>query len=137
MRKKAEENQEKAEEPKTSIPYLIESDISRKALRKSWARLIQKVYNIDLLLCPKCNGTMRIISFIEEEAVIKKILTHLNLWLPGHDPPKNNKPLQKTPFSNILDIDFNNIPPKNQQDYISQMPYEDEYSQEIIYDDYS
>jgi hypothetical protein len=80
---------------------------------------------------------MRIIAFIEEEAVIKKILTHLNLWLPGHDPPENNKPLQETQFLNVLDIDFNNIPPRTQQDYISQIPYEDEYSQETIYDNYS
>jgi hypothetical protein len=31
---------------------------------------------------------MRIIAFIEEDAVIRKILSHLNLWLPQyHDPP--------------------------------------------------
>jgi hypothetical protein len=31
---------------------------------------------------------MKIISFIEDENVIKKILSHLNLWLPQyHDPP--------------------------------------------------
>jgi len=28
----------------------------------NWARLIQKVYHTDPLLCPKCNGSMRIIS---------------------------------------------------------------------------
>ena len=72
---------------------------------------------------------MRIIAFIEEEAVIKKILTHLNLWLPGHDPPENNKSSQKAQFSNILDIDFNNVSRKTRQDSISHMPYEDEYSQ--------
>jgi len=30
---------------------------------------------------PKCNGQMRIIAFIEEQEVIKKILTHLGLYL--------------------------------------------------------
>ena len=54
------------------IPCLIESDMSRKAFRKNWARLIKKVYNTDPLLCPKCNGAMRIIAFIEEEAVTFK-----------------------------------------------------------------
>ena len=29
------------------VPALIDSDISRKAFRKNWARLIQKVYNVD------------------------------------------------------------------------------------------
>ena len=135
MRKKAEDqniNAEKTDmgtETSNTIPCLVESDILRKAFRKSWARLIQKVYNTDPLLCPKCNGVMRIIAFIEEEAVIKKILTHLNLWLPGHDPPENSKLSQKTQFSNILDIDFNDISHKPRQDSILHMPYEDEYSQ--------
>jgi hypothetical protein len=36
------------------------------AFRKSWARLIQKIYEADPLVCPKCQGSMRIISFIED-----------------------------------------------------------------------
>ena len=65
------------------------SGISKKKYRKNWARLIQKIYLADPLLCPKCNGKMRIIAFIEEEAVIRKILIHLDQWLPGnHDPPR-------------------------------------------------
>ncbi len=44
------------------VPALIDSDISRKAFRKNWARLIQKIYNVDPLLCPKCSGFMKIIQ---------------------------------------------------------------------------
>jgi hypothetical protein len=73
------------------LPILSASDLSRKRLKKAWARLIQKVYNLDPLKCPKCGGKMRIISFIEDELVIKKILSHLNLLLPHyHDPPDNS-----------------------------------------------
>ncbi|MEN8780333.1 MAG: hypothetical protein ABF292_04415, partial [Desulfobacterales bacterium] len=36
---------------------------------------------------PKCQGKMRIISWIEDEEVIKKILKHLGLWLPKRSPP--------------------------------------------------
>ena len=54
---------------------------SSKAYRKNRARLIQKIYEIDPLTCPKCRGTMRIISFIEDQEVIKVILKHLGLWL--------------------------------------------------------
>ena len=61
------------------VPALIDSDISSKAFRKNWARLIQKIYNVDPLLCPKCSGAMRIIAFIEDEQLVKKILQHLNL----------------------------------------------------------
>ena len=45
-----------------------------KEFRKNWARLIQKIYHVDPLLCPKCLGSMKIISFIEDEDVISKIL---------------------------------------------------------------
>jgi hypothetical protein len=69
------------------VPALIDSDISRKAFRKNWARLIQKIYNVDPLLCPKCSGSMRIISLIDDAEIIKKILKHLSLWDVKHKPP--------------------------------------------------
>ena len=43
------------------IPCIMEPDGSTKKFRKSWARLIQKIYKGDPLLCPKCRGQMRII----------------------------------------------------------------------------
>jgi len=46
----------------------------------TWAALIKCVYEVDPLKCPKCGGEMRIISFIEEAAVIEKILRHCGLW---------------------------------------------------------
>ena len=70
------------------VPALIESETSSKEFRKNWARLIQKVYNTNPLICPKCEQGMRIIAFVEEATVIKKILLHLNLWdTHNHDPP--------------------------------------------------
>ena len=47
------------------------------ALRKSWARLIKRVYQVDPLKCD-CGGTLRVISFIIEHKVIRKILDHLD-----------------------------------------------------------
>jgi|LGVE01.1.fsa_nt_gb hypothetical protein len=71
-----------------AVPALIESDVSPSAFRKNWARLIQKIYNVDPLVCPKCQGKMRIISFIEDGEIIEKILRHLDLWdIRNHDPP--------------------------------------------------
>ena len=31
-------------------------------------------------MCPKCGGQLRLISLIEEDEVIEKILCHLDLW---------------------------------------------------------
>jgi hypothetical protein len=77
-KKRAEDN---------AAPYIIESDRSPAACRKSWARLIQKIYEVDPLVCPKCRGTMRIISSIEDQDVIKTVLKHLGLWLIQSRPP--------------------------------------------------
>jgi hypothetical protein len=75
------------------IPYILEPEGSSKEYRKNWARLIQKIYEMDPLSCPKCQGQMRIIAFIEDEEVIQKILRHLGLWdLKARPPPKVKAP---------------------------------------------
>ena len=48
----------------------------RRQLRKNWAALIRRVYEVDPLLCP-CGATMRIVAIITERSVITKILAHL------------------------------------------------------------
>ena len=50
---------------------------SSAALRRGWAQLLRRVYEIDPLVCPRCQGVMRIISFITEGRVIRRILDHL------------------------------------------------------------
>ncbi|WP_321492961.1 hypothetical protein [uncultured Desulfobacter sp.] len=48
-----------------------------------------KIYEVDPLVCPKCQGQMKIISFIEDLDIIEKILRHLGLWdIHNHDPPQ-------------------------------------------------
>jgi len=43
--------------------HIIEGDAC-KGLHRSWARLIQKIYEVDPLLCPIYRGQMKIIAFI-------------------------------------------------------------------------
>jgi hypothetical protein len=76
-----------AEAEDGTVPHIIESDMSSAASRKSWTRLIQKIYEVDPLIFPKCQGTMQIISFIEDQGVVKTILKHLGLWLIRSKPP--------------------------------------------------
>ncbi|MFB0521435.1 MAG: hypothetical protein ACETWD_08420 [Desulfatiglandales bacterium] len=40
---------------------------------------IQKIYEVDPLICPKCQGRMKIIGFIEEKEGVVKILKQLGL----------------------------------------------------------
>jgi len=75
------------------IPSILEPDGSSGEYKRNWARLIQKIYEVDPLTCPKCSGKMKVISVIEDEDVIKKILKHLGLWdQKARPPPKANSP---------------------------------------------
>lgn len=47
---------------------------------KKWRQLIQKVWEVAPLVCPRCGGDMKIIALIEEPAVVERILKHLDLW---------------------------------------------------------
>ena len=56
--------------------------------RRSWARLLRKIYEVDPLKCPKCGSRLQIIAVIEQASVIREILQHLDLWgAPQRAPP--------------------------------------------------
>jgi len=69
--------------------FVIEED-NNKGLNKSWARLIKKVYEVDPLICPIWGGQMRIIAFIEDYRIVKKILDYLgiNEFKRDRPPPR-------------------------------------------------
>jgi len=48
-------------------------------VRLSWAKLLKRVFEIDLEHCPNCGGQLKIIAAILEQSVIEKILTQLGL----------------------------------------------------------
>ena len=52
----------------------------------SWARLLKRVFDIDIAKCPHPGGTLKIIAAIENPAVIAKILAHLGL--SARAPPR-------------------------------------------------
>ena len=53
----------------------------RRTVRMSWARLLKRVFDIDIEHCPNCGGA------IEDSPVIVKILAHLGL--PTRAPPRS------------------------------------------------
>ena len=53
------------------LSALIDSDLSAAEFRRNWARLIQKICEIDPLICPKCEGEMRVISVIEDQVITR------------------------------------------------------------------
>jgi hypothetical protein len=58
----------------------------REASRRyRWAELLQRVFEIDALLCPRCGSTLRLVAAIEDPAVARRILECLKL--PARSPP--------------------------------------------------
>jgi len=83
-RKKEEHKKDVVGKPEfVEVPPL---PVSRE-LKRRWSHFICKVHETDPLVCPKCSGEFRIISFIDQRGVIKKILQHLGLWEESHAPP--------------------------------------------------
>jgi hypothetical protein len=81
--------------------------------------LIQKIYEVDPLTCAKCGGRMKILSFIEDPEIIKKILKHLDLWdlkskpLPRANAPPNN-------IEPHLDYSDSQLPPSYDYLYVDE-----------------
>jgi hypothetical protein len=65
-------------------PRDLDSDFARER-RRSWARLMRKILEVDPLLCPKCGVEMKIVAVITDPAVIDRILGHLERR-GGNDP---------------------------------------------------
>jgi ribosomal protein S27E len=63
---------------------------TRRIPSKTWRECIKKVWEVDPLICPHCRAEMKIVSFINEAVVIRRILDHLGLWSevkPAARPP--------------------------------------------------
>lgn len=76
--------------------------------RISWARLLKRVFNIDVETCHLCAGKAKIIASIEDPKVIKKILGHLGLptappsiW-PARGPPPPNYDFDQLPDFDLI-----------------------------------
>ncbi len=79
-----------------------DSDEGQRQRRLGWAKMIQKVYEIDPLLCSFCGAEVKILSFIIESKTIKKILDWMGL--PSHKP----EPLAPSPpiFKDTVYVPF-------------------------------
>lgn len=53
---------------------------------RSWARLLKRVFELDLEHCPNCGGELKIIAAVLTQPVIGEILSHLGLQVRA--PPR-------------------------------------------------
>ena len=52
----------------------------------SWAALMRRAFEIDVLTCPRCGSRMRLIATVDDPGVIRRILAHLGLSRSGQSP---------------------------------------------------
>jgi hypothetical protein len=64
----------------------------------SWAQRLKRVFAIDIEICRRCGGRLRVIASIEEPAVIERILKHLGREAvpvdaahPSRAPPRSDR----------------------------------------------
>jgi len=67
-------------------PFIIIEE-SLRIPRRGWAEMIRKVYEVNPLRCPKCQGEMRIIAFLSDCAVVDRIINYLKLTFVAERPP--------------------------------------------------
>lgn len=64
----------------------------------SWAQRLKRVFNIDIEVCSRCGGSVKVIACIEEQDAIDRILAHLESkeqntpTLPHLAPPTRAPP---------------------------------------------
>lgn len=63
----------------------IEEERASNSKRISWARLLKRVFEIDISICSTCSGNVKVISAILEQNVARRILGHLKLPV---EPPR-------------------------------------------------
>ena len=61
--------------PETSYHHAQTPPASVPA-RMSWARLLKRVFDIDVERCPRCGGRLKIIAAVVDPQLIVQILTH-------------------------------------------------------------
>jgi hypothetical protein len=77
MRKEVIPGKTRAEIKKENEKSAEPEELERKPNKGSWAKLLRKVFGIDISKCRECGGEMRVIASIIQLDVIQKILAHL------------------------------------------------------------
>ena len=73
---------------KNVTPLLLDEPAEPKSLAsKYWATWIKKIYNVDPLLCPKCQCQMKIVAFIHDPKEISAIAKNRGIQMYRAPPP--------------------------------------------------
>jgi len=89
---------------------LFDEPLANTRRKAAWARLIQKVYEVDPLACVNCGSNMRIIALIDDVDVVERILKHLKVWDPQPDTLTPAGPDPPLPQGETLSLTYHPVP---------------------------
>jgi hypothetical protein len=73
--------------------------IAKQPARHPWAWLLQRVFAVDIMTCPRCRGAMRLVKIANKPDDIARVLADLCL---GARPPPRPRPAP----TGQLELDF-------------------------------
>jgi len=65
----------------------------------TWAQRLKRVFAIDIEVCRRCGGKLRVIAGIEVQATIERILEHLGHTAEPVDPANPSRALPQADLS--------------------------------------
>ena len=84
--------------PPTEAPAAASGGAVRPR-RLLWSQLLRRVFAHDILVCPRCNGPMRLIAVLTDPKIVAGILRHLDL----PDTPPGVAPARAPPQAELFD----------------------------------
>jgi hypothetical protein len=76
----------------TSAPTESPVEPAQPTAPLTWAQRLKRVFEIDISVCPRCGGTLRIIADITDPDVIRTILDYLKQRAPPSAAPQRAPP---------------------------------------------
>jgi hypothetical protein len=73
---------------------MVKEEIQRLPA-KGWAEMIHKVYEVDPMVWPQCEGQMKVIAFLADFIVVNRIIDHLKLTFVAERPPPSPSRLSR------------------------------------------
>jgi hypothetical protein len=73
--------------------------LAKQPARHPWAWLLQRVFAVDIMTCPRCRGAMRLVKIANKPDDIARVLADLGL---GPRPPPRPRPA----LAGQLELDF-------------------------------
>jgi hypothetical protein len=67
-----------AAESATGEGLSLELFVKVRRERMRWAQMLKRVFEVDVTICPKCNGRLEQIAVIKDRVVIKALLESLS-----------------------------------------------------------